>query len=247
MFQILSEAANNLLLTLWETFIIIIWLINSERTRWRYPACLWFPAVSHKKTWSLTINIIMFKFVWSRWLYCAIYSWSLSLYLESVSVDKHASKKARSIPSHFDLRLSQVNPFVWLHNSISFDYLMGLFCVVRSNICSPWLSFSWNMMNKQIYVMKLYIIAFREVPSCVNTVTFCQFLFIAVEGFIFTANFGFKKPVIPIRYRYIYLITFSEGRGQGRGGVGRVGEGGRKWGPKGLIVLPCRLVVPVWR
>lgn len=40
---------------------------------------------------------------------------------------------------------------------------------------------------------------FREDPSCVNTVTFCQFLFIAVEGFIFTAHFGTKKPVIPIR------------------------------------------------
>ena len=40
---------------------------------------------------------------------------------------------------------------------------------------------------------------FREVPSCVNAVTFFQFLFIAFEGFIFTANFGFKKPVIPIR------------------------------------------------
>ncbi|XP_020632746.1 UDP-xylose and UDP-N-acetylglucosamine transporter-like [Orbicella faveolata] len=47
----------------------------------------------------------------------------------------------------------------------------------------------------------------REVPSCVNTVTFCQFLFIAVEGFIFTANFGFKKPVIPIS-NYVAMVVF---------------------------------------
>ncbi|KAJ7357777.1 hypothetical protein OS493_023254 [Desmophyllum pertusum] len=47
----------------------------------------------------------------------------------------------------------------------------------------------------------------REVSSCVNTITFCQFLFIAVEGFIFTANFGFKKPVIPIR-NYVMMVVF---------------------------------------
>lgn len=47
----------------------------------------------------------------------------------------------------------------------------------------------------------------REDPSCVNTVTFFQFLFIAVEGFIFTANFGFKKPVIPIS-KYVTMVVF---------------------------------------
>lgn len=47
----------------------------------------------------------------------------------------------------------------------------------------------------------------REVPSCVNTITFCQFLFIAVEGFIFTAHFGFKKPVIPIS-NYVMMVIF---------------------------------------
>lgn len=47
----------------------------------------------------------------------------------------------------------------------------------------------------------------REDPSCVNTVTFCQFLFIAVEGFIFTANFGYKKPVIPIS-NYVTMVVF---------------------------------------
>lgn len=47
----------------------------------------------------------------------------------------------------------------------------------------------------------------REVPSCVNTITFCQFLFIAVEGFIFTAHFGLKKPVIPIS-NYVMMVIF---------------------------------------
>lgn len=93
------------------------------------------------------------------------------------------------------------------------------------------------MTNKQIHVMRLYIIAFREVPSCVNTVTFCQFLFIAVEGFIFTANFGFKKPVIPIRYTYIYLFNCVERGKAGEGAGWKEGEGGRKWEPKTLAGL----------
>lgn len=42
--------------------------------------------------------------------------------------------------------------------------------------------------------------ACRQFPGCGNIVTFSQFLFIAVEGFIFEANFGRKKPAIPIRY-----------------------------------------------
>lgn len=42
--------------------------------------------------------------------------------------------------------------------------------------------------------------ACREFPGCGNIVTFSQFLFIAVEGFIFEADFGRKRPAIPIRY-----------------------------------------------
>ena len=42
--------------------------------------------------------------------------------------------------------------------------------------------------------------ACRQFPGCGNIVTFSQFLFIAVEGFIFEANFGRKRPAIPIRY-----------------------------------------------
>ncbi len=39
---------------------------------------------------------------------------------------------------------------------------------------------------------------FREFPGSGNIITFSQFLFIALEGFIFTMHFGRKKPVIPI-------------------------------------------------
>ncbi|NXU36548.1 S35B4 protein, partial [Drymodes brunneopygia] len=41
----------------------------------------------------------------------------------------------------------------------------------------------------------------RQFPGCGNIVTFSQFLFIALEGFIFEANFGRKRPAIPIRYK----------------------------------------------
>ncbi|XP_043376856.1 UDP-xylose and UDP-N-acetylglucosamine transporter isoform X4 [Chelonia mydas] len=48
----------------------------------------------------------------------------------------------------------------------------------------------------------------REFPGCGNIVTFAQFLFIAVEGFIFEANFGRKRPAIPIRYYLIMVAMF---------------------------------------
>ncbi|NXX95256.1 S35B4 protein, partial [Centropus bengalensis] len=48
----------------------------------------------------------------------------------------------------------------------------------------------------------------RQFPGCGNIVTFSQFLFIAVEGFIFEANFGRKKPAIPIRYYLIMVAMF---------------------------------------
>ncbi|XP_029819808.1 UDP-xylose and UDP-N-acetylglucosamine transporter [Manacus vitellinus] len=47
-----------------------------------------------------------------------------------------------------------------------------------------------------------------EFPGCGNIVTFSQFLFIAVEGFIFEANFGRKSPAIPIRYYLIMVAMF---------------------------------------
>uniref|UniRef100_UPI003AACF944 UDP-xylose and UDP-N-acetylglucosamine transporter n=1 Tax=Centroberyx gerrardi TaxID=166262 RepID=UPI003AACF944 len=46
----------------------------------------------------------------------------------------------------------------------------------------------------------------REFPGCGNIVTFAQFAFIALEGFIFETNFGRKKPAIPIS-NYVIMVT----------------------------------------
>lgn len=46
----------------------------------------------------------------------------------------------------------------------------------------------------------------RDFPGCGNIVTFAQFLFIAVEGFIFEADFGRKQPAIPFR-NYVIMVT----------------------------------------
>ncbi|GAB5568798.1 UDP-xylose and UDP-N-acetylglucosamine transporter isoform X1 [Prionailurus iriomotensis] len=46
----------------------------------------------------------------------------------------------------------------------------------------------------------------RKHPGCGNIVTFAQFLFIAVEGFLFEADLGRKRPAIPIRY-YAVMVT----------------------------------------
>ncbi|XP_060076272.1 UDP-xylose and UDP-N-acetylglucosamine transporter-like [Ylistrum balloti] len=44
-------------------------------------------------------------------------------------------------------------------------------------------------------------------PGSGNIITFSQFLFIAVEGFIFTSKFGTKKSAIPIK-QYIFMVCF---------------------------------------
>ncbi|KAM5172477.1 nucleotide sugar transporter SLC35B4-like isoform 1-T1 [Mantella aurantiaca] len=46
----------------------------------------------------------------------------------------------------------------------------------------------------------------RNFPGCGNIVTFAQFLLIAIEGFIFQADFGRKRPAIPLRY-YVIMVT----------------------------------------
>ncbi|XP_033888226.1 UDP-xylose and UDP-N-acetylglucosamine transporter [Acipenser ruthenus] len=46
----------------------------------------------------------------------------------------------------------------------------------------------------------------RDSPGCGNIVTFAQFSFIALEGFIFEANFGRKKPAIPFS-NYVIMVT----------------------------------------
>ncbi|XP_030639858.1 UDP-xylose and UDP-N-acetylglucosamine transporter [Chanos chanos] len=46
----------------------------------------------------------------------------------------------------------------------------------------------------------------RDHPGCGNIVTFAQFAFIALEGFIFETDFGRKKPAIPIS-NYVIMVT----------------------------------------
>lgn len=46
----------------------------------------------------------------------------------------------------------------------------------------------------------------RDFPGCGNIVTFAQFLFIAIEGFIFETKFGTKKPNIALS-NYIIMVT----------------------------------------
>ncbi|XP_076863739.1 UDP-xylose and UDP-N-acetylglucosamine transporter [Brachyhypopomus gauderio] len=46
----------------------------------------------------------------------------------------------------------------------------------------------------------------RDHPGCGNIVTFAQFAFIALEGFVFETNFGRKKPAIPIS-NYVIMVT----------------------------------------
>ncbi|XP_020311414.1 UDP-xylose and UDP-N-acetylglucosamine transporter [Oncorhynchus kisutch] len=46
----------------------------------------------------------------------------------------------------------------------------------------------------------------RKFPGCGNIVTFAQFAFIALEGFIFETNFGRKKPAIPMS-NYVIMVT----------------------------------------
>ncbi|XP_017198174.1 nucleotide sugar transporter SLC35B4 isoform X2 [Oryctolagus cuniculus] len=54
----------------------------------------------------------------------------------------------------------------------------------------------------------------RKHPGCGNIVTFAQFLFIAVEGFLFEADLGRKPPAIPLRYsifKYTSIALVSVG------------------------------------
>nr|XP_057942867.1 UDP-xylose and UDP-N-acetylglucosamine transporter [Doryrhamphus excisus] len=48
----------------------------------------------------------------------------------------------------------------------------------------------------------------RDFPGCGNIVTFAQFVFIALEGFIFEARCGRKKPVIPVSNYAIMVSMF---------------------------------------
>ncbi|XP_077424315.1 UDP-xylose and UDP-N-acetylglucosamine transporter [Vanacampus margaritifer] len=46
----------------------------------------------------------------------------------------------------------------------------------------------------------------REFPGCGNIVTFAQFVFIALEGFVLETRLGTKKPAIPVS-NYVIMVT----------------------------------------
>lgn len=48
----------------------------------------------------------------------------------------------------------------------------------------------------------------RGDPGCGNLITFSQFLFVALEGFIFTSNFGRKDRFIPLKNYFILVLMF---------------------------------------
>ncbi|XP_050414144.1 UDP-xylose and UDP-N-acetylglucosamine transporter isoform X2 [Patella vulgata] len=54
-----------------------------------------------------------------------------------------------------------------------------------------------------VYFLELLV---SEYPGSGNIVTFSQFLFIALEGFIFTSKFGMKKAVVPFSY-YVSMVS----------------------------------------
>ena len=62
-------------------------------------------------------------------------------------------------------------------------------------------SYSWLQLNKH-----LIIAYFREDPGGGNLVTFTQFVFIAIDGFLFTHKFGTVKPTISIK-KYMVLVS----------------------------------------
>lgn len=49
----------------------------------------------------------------------------------------------------------------------------------------------------------------REDPGAGNIVTFAQFLFIALEGLVFTSNFLQKEAVVPLRYNLVQSGCWS--------------------------------------
>lgn len=54
----------------------------------------------------------------------------------------------------------------------------------------------------------MFIYFFRYDSGSGNLITFSQFLFIALEGFIFTSKFGSVKPVIGFKDYAILVLMF---------------------------------------
>lgn len=65
------------------------------------------------------------------------------------------------------------------------------------------------MSTSELYrIIKLTIDSFRADPGSGNLITFLQFLFIAVHGFIATAKFGTVKPRIGLKDYTILVAMF---------------------------------------
>lgn len=56
----------------------------------------------------------------------------------------------------------------------------------------------------------LFVFCFRQDPGIGNLITFSQFFLIALQGFIFTAKCGTKKPSISVKYVTAYLHCLYE-------------------------------------
>lgn len=54
----------------------------------------------------------------------------------------------------------------------------------------------------------IMVIYFREDPGSGNLITFLQFLFISLEGFLFTSKCGTVKPNIGIKDYFILVTMF---------------------------------------
>lgn len=51
------------------------------------------------------------------------------------------------------------------------------------------------------------MLSFRLDPGAGHLITLCQFLFIAIHGYIFTSKFGTVTPKIPLK-DYVKLVVF---------------------------------------
>ena len=75
-------------------------------------------------------------------------------------------------------------------NSASDSSKKGTSVRVKLAILAVFLACSLNVIFLELLV--------KTDQGCGNLVTFTSFLFIAIEGFIFTSDFGKKKPEVPL-------------------------------------------------
>ena len=73
---------------------------------------------------------------------------------------------------------------------------------VKLAILTVFLGCSLNVIFLELLV--------KSDPGCGNLVTFLSFLFISIEGFIFTSDFGRKTPQVPLKaYTTVSIINLS--------------------------------------